>query len=324
MEVRGRHLVTGLPTAVQLRSEEVRSAIAGPLREILQAIRDTLEQTPPELVLRHRPRRDPARRRRHPDPRLRRARRGRDRHAGATVADSPLTCVAVGSGQALDHLDQLAWPSPAAPAAHHAGLAHRPALAVSPGSVRRPGGGAAPLGIATVSASARPGRCARRDAAAASQPLAPRVPIAHAASRTRNGSTGSRKRGVSTLTNTTLSAISTGNAPQPARAPRAARRDQAPSSASRRRSRSRSRPCCAVAADRPMAAAEACQASLPSSSSIRSRLCQPACSGALRVRADVVQRLGLAAGRTAGTSSSRPTCLSSARSSGSLITKSHL
>jgi rod shape-determining protein MreB and related proteins len=48
-EVRGRHMVTGLPTAVQLRSEEIRAAIASPLREILQAIRDTLEQTPPEL-----------------------------------------------------------------------------------------------------------------------------------------------------------------------------------------------------------------------------------------------------------------------------------
>src|SRR5206468_8586908 len=35
-EVRGRHLVTGLPTAVQLRSEEVRDAIAAPLREILR------------------------------------------------------------------------------------------------------------------------------------------------------------------------------------------------------------------------------------------------------------------------------------------------
>ncbi len=41
-EVRGRHLATGLPTAVPLRSEEVRTAIAGPLREILQGIRDTL------------------------------------------------------------------------------------------------------------------------------------------------------------------------------------------------------------------------------------------------------------------------------------------
>ncbi len=50
MEVRGRHLVTGLPTAVQLSSGEVRAAIAAPLSEILQAIRDTLEETPPELA----------------------------------------------------------------------------------------------------------------------------------------------------------------------------------------------------------------------------------------------------------------------------------
>ena len=82
MEVRGRHLVTGLPTAVQLRSEEVRAAIATPLREILRAIRDTLEQTPPELAS------DIARDGillagggTH-DPRLRRARRRRDRDAG--------------------------------------------------------------------------------------------------------------------------------------------------------------------------------------------------------------------------------------------------
>ena len=80
-EVRGRHLVTGLPTAVLLRSEEVRDAIAGPLREILQAIRDTLEQTPARAGLRHRPRRHPAGRRRHADPRLRRARRPGDRDA---------------------------------------------------------------------------------------------------------------------------------------------------------------------------------------------------------------------------------------------------
>jgi hypothetical protein len=48
--VRGRHLITGLPTEIQLRSEEVRSAIEGPLREIIDAIKDTLEQTPPELT----------------------------------------------------------------------------------------------------------------------------------------------------------------------------------------------------------------------------------------------------------------------------------
>jgi len=105
-EVRGRHLATGLPTAVSLRSEEVRDAIAQPLREILQAIRDTLEQTPPELSSDI-------------------ARDGILLAGGGTLirgfpemvaaetgmpvyrADSPLTCVAVGSGQALDHLDQL-------------------------------------------------------------------------------------------------------------------------------------------------------------------------------------------------------------------------
>jgi rod shape-determining protein MreB and related proteins len=107
VEVRGRHLVTGLPTAVQLRSEEVRGAISGPLREILQAIRDTLEQTPPELSS------DIAR-----DGILLAGGgtliRGFDelvaRETGMPVyrADSPLTCVAVGSGQALAHLDQLA------------------------------------------------------------------------------------------------------------------------------------------------------------------------------------------------------------------------
>jgi rod shape-determining protein MreB len=107
MEVRGRHLVTGLPTAVQLRSEEVRAAIAMPLREILQAIRDTLEQTPPELAS------DIAR-----DGILLAGGgtmiRGFDQLVAAEtgmpvfLAESPLTCVAVGSGQALDHLDQLA------------------------------------------------------------------------------------------------------------------------------------------------------------------------------------------------------------------------
>src|SRR5579885_3635917 len=49
-EVRGRHLLTGLPTAVPLSSAEVRAAIAPVLGEILQAIRDTLEETPPELA----------------------------------------------------------------------------------------------------------------------------------------------------------------------------------------------------------------------------------------------------------------------------------
>ena len=50
MGVRGRHLLTGLPTEVQLNSAEVRQAIRAPMEEILRAIADTLEDTPPELA----------------------------------------------------------------------------------------------------------------------------------------------------------------------------------------------------------------------------------------------------------------------------------
>jgi rod shape-determining protein MreB and related proteins len=105
-EVKGRHLLTGLPTAVPLSSAEVRAAIMAPLREILQALRDTLAQTPRE---------------RGSDI----ARDGIMLAGGGTLvrgfpelvanetgmpvyrADSPLTCVAFGSGRALDHFDQM-------------------------------------------------------------------------------------------------------------------------------------------------------------------------------------------------------------------------
>jgi rod shape-determining protein MreB len=109
-EVRGRHLLTGLPTEVQLTSGEVRSAINGPLSEIVNAVKDTLEQTPPELTG------DIAR-----DGILLAGGgvllRGFDELISAetglpvAMADSPLTCVVVGSGTALSHFDHM---SPAA------------------------------------------------------------------------------------------------------------------------------------------------------------------------------------------------------------------
>jgi rod shape-determining protein MreB len=81
--------------------------VASTLGEILQAIRDTLEETPPELSA------DIAR-----DGILLAGGgtliRGFDalvaEETGMPVfsADSPLTCVVYGSGQALDHLDKLA------------------------------------------------------------------------------------------------------------------------------------------------------------------------------------------------------------------------
>ncbi len=49
MEVRGRDLVAGLPKAVTISSEEVREALAEPIAAIVEAVRITLERTPPEL-----------------------------------------------------------------------------------------------------------------------------------------------------------------------------------------------------------------------------------------------------------------------------------
>jgi rod shape-determining protein MreB len=49
MEVRGRDLVAGLPKMITVSSEEVREALAEPVAQITEAIRITLERTPPEL-----------------------------------------------------------------------------------------------------------------------------------------------------------------------------------------------------------------------------------------------------------------------------------
>jgi rod shape-determining protein MreB len=105
-EVRGRHLINGLPSEIRLHGEEVRNAIQAPLREIIDAIKDTLEQTPPELTG------DIAREgillagggsllRGFPE--LVASETG----LPVYLAKSPLTCVVSGSGQALAHFDQL-------------------------------------------------------------------------------------------------------------------------------------------------------------------------------------------------------------------------
>ena len=105
--MRGRHLVSGLPTEVQLHSEEVREAIRAPIEDDPSRGIGTLEDTPPELagditregillagggvLLRGLPE-------------LITQRTG----IATILADSPLTCVAIGSGIALDHYDHLA------------------------------------------------------------------------------------------------------------------------------------------------------------------------------------------------------------------------
>jgi rod shape-determining protein MreB len=49
MEVRGRHVSQGVPRIVTVSDEDVRQALKEPLRQIVQAVRESLERIPPEL-----------------------------------------------------------------------------------------------------------------------------------------------------------------------------------------------------------------------------------------------------------------------------------
>ena len=105
-EVRGRHLLSGLPSTVVLSASEVRGALADSVQAMVDAIKTTLEATPPELagdvtnhgivlagggsLLQGFPER---------------VSEETGMHAG--LAESPLTCVVVGSGRALEEFDTL-------------------------------------------------------------------------------------------------------------------------------------------------------------------------------------------------------------------------
>jgi len=50
MNIKGRNLMDGLPKNIEISSEEIREALADPVNQILDAVRATLEKTPPELA----------------------------------------------------------------------------------------------------------------------------------------------------------------------------------------------------------------------------------------------------------------------------------
>jgi rod shape-determining protein MreB and related proteins len=105
-EVRGRDLVSGLPRTVVVSSGEVRSALEEPVHAIVDAVRVTLDQTPPELagdimdrgivltgggaLLRGL------------DERLR-----HETGMPVHVADDPLTSVALGAGRCVEDFEAL-------------------------------------------------------------------------------------------------------------------------------------------------------------------------------------------------------------------------
>jgi rod shape-determining protein MreB len=105
-EIRGRDLVTGLPKTVITSTRDIRSAIEEPVSAIVDAVKSTLDKTPPELAadimtqgivltgggaLLH-----------GLDVRLR-----AETNMPIIVAPDPLNCVALGSGMCLEEFDAL-------------------------------------------------------------------------------------------------------------------------------------------------------------------------------------------------------------------------
>jgi rod shape-determining protein MreB len=106
MTIYGRNLITGLPQAIEVSSVEIREALTGSVNTIIATVRETIDETPPELVADL-------------------IERGIAMAGGASqlqglaerlshetkmrvyVADDPVTCVVHGAGQVLEHLDAL-------------------------------------------------------------------------------------------------------------------------------------------------------------------------------------------------------------------------
>jgi rod shape-determining protein MreB len=104
--LRGRDLLTGLPRSVEISADQVREAIEASVQQIVETVKDTIEETPPELVA------DIM------DQGIVLAGggallQGLDRRVSEAtqmpvhVADDPLTCVARGTGKALEELDAM-------------------------------------------------------------------------------------------------------------------------------------------------------------------------------------------------------------------------
>jgi rod shape-determining protein MreB len=103
MEIKGRDLIAGIPKTIKISSVQIREALSEPVESIVEAVRQALEQTPPELAS------DILDRGiivtgggallKGLDKRLR-----HETNLAVIVADDPLTCVARGTGKVLDNL----------------------------------------------------------------------------------------------------------------------------------------------------------------------------------------------------------------------------
>ena len=106
-DIRGRDLISGLPRTIQLTTEHVREALAEPISAIVDAVKTTLDKTPPELGSRHHGRRHHHHRWRRAD-RWPRTNGSRTRPACRSgLPTEPLYSVVIGSGRALENIDAM-------------------------------------------------------------------------------------------------------------------------------------------------------------------------------------------------------------------------
>ncbi len=104
MIIKGRDYLTGLPRSTNIKTNEIVKAISRELREMIKAIKDVLQETPPELaadIIDHGITMTGGSSQLRNLPELVYRRTG----VKAQLAKDPLYCVAKGTGIALDHLD---------------------------------------------------------------------------------------------------------------------------------------------------------------------------------------------------------------------------
>ncbi|MGD6853790.1 rod shape-determining protein [Bacillus infantis] len=103
MEIRGRDLLTGLPKTIEITADEIAAALRDTVYSIVDAVKVTLEKTPPELAA------DIMDRGivltgggallRNLDKVI-----AEETKMPVLIAENPLDCVAIGTGKALDHI----------------------------------------------------------------------------------------------------------------------------------------------------------------------------------------------------------------------------
>ncbi len=105
LEIKGRYLMNGIPKTLTISSEHIRKALSEPVNAIVEAVKQALEQTPPELAS------DILDRGiiitgggallKGMDKRLR-----EETNLAVNVAEDPLTCVVKGTGIVLDNMSR--------------------------------------------------------------------------------------------------------------------------------------------------------------------------------------------------------------------------